>query len=132
MDEKNLPDANDDEYMNAASLAFFDNKLVELYAQTRDEISSILDEITLGKVSDMNDRATIEEENAIALRLLDRKRKFLPKIDAARKRIKDGDYGYCLLTGDPIGIQRLLIRSTAEYCADAKQINEKRETRYEH
>lgn len=80
----------------------------------------------------MSDRATLEEESMIAIRIADRKRQMIPKIDAARRRIRQGEYGYCLQSDEPIGIARLLIRPTAEFCADVKTLNEKRENHYEH
>lgn len=113
-------------------LAFFDNRLIELRSQTLEEIMRIRAEISQARVSDMNDRASLEEEAMIAIRIADRKRQLIPKIDAARQRIRQGEYGYCLQTGEPIGIARLLIRPTAEYCADVKTINERKESHYEH
>lgn len=131
MDEKALLSAPDDDYMNAEQLEFFKQMLVSLKQQTLDEINSIHDEISNNKVSDMNDRATLEEENLLTLRLAERKSHLLTKIDDAIDRIQQGEYGYCLQSGDPIGIQRLLIRPTAEYCADVKELNERREKYYE-
>lgn len=130
MDEQALLNAKDEDYMNNAQLTFFDDRLQQLKRDTLREIESLKSEIALSRVSDVNDRATLEEEAAIAIRIADRKRKLLPKIDAARLRIRQGDYGFCLQSGEPIGIARLLIRPTAEYCADVKTINEKRETHY--
>jgi DnaK suppressor protein len=132
MDEKSLLNASEDDYMNDEQLAFFDARLVELRKQTLEEIESTRAEINQGRVSDMSDRATLEEEAIIAIRIADRKRQLIPKIDAARHRIRQGDYGYCLQTGEPIGIARLLIRPTAEYCADVKTINERKESQYDH
>ncbi|WP_297810045.1 TraR/DksA C4-type zinc finger protein [uncultured Methylophaga sp.] len=132
MDEKSLLNASEDDYMNDEQLAFFDARLVELRKQTLEEIESMRAEINQGRVSDMSDRATLEEEAIIAIRIADRKRQLIPKIDAARHRIRQGDYGYCLQTGEPIGIARLLIRPTAEYCADVKTINERKESQYDH
>lgn len=131
MTESELLAAPEDEYMNKEQLMFFDKRLVNLKQETLQEIDSIHSEISSSKVSDMNDRATLEEENLLALRLAERKGYLLTKIDAARDRIRQGDYGFCLESGEPIGIQRLLIRPTAEYCADVKQLNERREKRYE-
>ncbi len=54
----------------------------------------------------------------------------MPKIREALKRIEDGSYGYCEDTGDPIGIERLLIRPTATLSAEAKEQREKVEKRY--
>ena len=45
-------------------------------------------------------------------------------------RIKEGDYGYCVETGDPIGIPRLISRPTAEFCAEIKSINEEKEKHF--
>ncbi|MCX4193193.1 TraR/DksA family transcriptional regulator [Methylophaga sp. OBS1] len=132
MDETTLLNAAEEDYMNDEQLAFFDQRLQDLRKETLAEIESLREEITQARVSDMSDRATLEEEAIIAIRIADRKRQLIPKIDAARQRIRQGDYGYCLQTGEPIGIARLLIRPTAEYCADVKTINERKESHYEH
>lgn len=132
MDEATLLAAPEVQYMNAEQLAFFDQRLQQLRAETLDEITAIKNQM-LGnsQVSDVLDRAQQEEESQIALRIADRKRQLIPKIDAARQRIRNGVYGYCLQTGEPIGIARLLIRPTAEYCTDVKTINELKEGIYE-
>ena len=132
MDEATLLAASEAQYMNAEQLAFFDQRLQQLRAETLDEITAIKNQM-LGnsQVSDVLDRAQQEEESQIALRIADRKRQLIPKIDAARQRIRNGEYGYCLQTGEPIGIARLLIRPTAEYCTDVKTINELKEGIYE-
>src|ERR1700728_2132539 len=62
---------------------------------------------------DPNDRATQEEEFSLELRTRDRERKLIRKIDEALKRIEDGSYGYCLETGEEIGIKRLEARPVA-------------------
>ena len=49
---------------------------------------------------------------------------------AALKRIDDGSYGYCVNTGEPIGIERLLVRPTALFCAEEKNRQEKIEKAY--
>lgn len=133
MDENDLLAAPEADYMNTEQLAFFYLRLQQLRTETLDEITAIKNQM-LGnsQVSDVLDRAQQEEESQIALRIADRKRQLIPKIDAARQRIRNGEYGYCLQTGEPIGIARLLIRPTAEYCTDAKTINELREGLYEH
>ncbi len=132
MDESTLLNADDEEYMNAEQLAFFDLRLQRLRQETLTEIETRRAEISQGRVSDMSDRATLEEEAIIAIRIADRKRQLIPKIDAARQRIRQGDYGYCLQTGEAIGLARLLIRPTAEYCADVITINERKESHYDH
>ena len=62
---------------------------------------------------DPNDRATQEEEFSLELRTRDRERKLIRKIDEALKRTEDGSYGYCLETGEEIGVKRLEARPVA-------------------
>ena len=64
------------------------------------------------------------------LRIVERESKLLPKIDKAIMRIKSGDYGYCLESGEPIGLARLISRPTAEFCAEIKTINEEKEKHF--
>jgi DnaK suppressor protein len=75
-------------------------------------------------VADPADRATVEEEHALELRVRDRERKLLKKIDEALTRIAQGEYGWCE-TGDPIGIGRLLARPTATLSIDAQERRER-------
>ena len=65
-------------------------------------------------VGDEAERATRETENSLELRTRDRYRKLINKIDSTLKRIDDGSYGYCVDTGDEIGLERLEARLTAE------------------
>jgi DnaK suppressor protein len=76
---------------------------------------------------DPNDRATQEEEFSLELRTRDRERKLIRKIDEALKRIEDGTYGYCLETGEEIGIKRLEARPVATLSIEAQ---ERRERQY--
>lgn len=120
-----------DDYMNAAQLAFFEQRLHDLRRETIEHIDHARAALASPpEVNDDGDRAQYEEDARIALRIVDRERQLLPKIEQALKRIKRGEYGYCLESGEPIGIRRLLIRPTAELCADIKAINEEHEKRY--
>lgn len=90
----------EDDYMNAQQLEFFRRRLTDLEKELRanaDQTTVNLRETTV--VPDPADRATIEEEHALELRTRDRERKLLKKVQAAIKRIDDGDYGYCEETG---------------------------------
>ena len=80
--------------------------------------------------SDEVDRAQHEIDSMLFLRIVERESKLLPKIDKAIMRIKAGDYGFCLETGEPIGLERLISRPTAEYCAEVKTINEEKEKHF--
>ena len=121
----------EDDYMNAQQLEFFRRRLTDLDKELRanaDQTTVNLRETTV--VPDPADRATIEEENALELRTRDRERKLLKKVQAAIKRIDDGDYGYCEETGDPIGVARLMARPTATLSLEAQQRRELKQKMY--
>lgn len=121
----------DDDYMNAQQLEFFRRRLTDLEKELRanaDQTTVNLRETTV--VPDPADRATIEEEHALELRTRDREHKLLKKVQAAIKRIDDGDYGYCEETGDPIGVARLMARPTATLSLEAQQRRELKQKMY--
>ena len=78
-------------------------------------------------VPDPADRATIEEEHALELRTRDRERKLLKKVEQALARIESGDYGWCEETGEPIGLNRLIARPTANLSLEAQERRELRQ-----
>lgn len=115
-------------YMNAAQLGFFRDLLLRQRQDLLDNATMTIDHLRDGEAeADPNDRATIEEENSIELRIRDRERKMLPRVEAALKRIGDGQYGYCEETGEPIGLRRLLARPTASYSIEAQERHESRQ-----
>lgn len=121
----------EDDYMNAQQLEFFRRRLTDLEKELRanaDQTTVNLRETTV--VPDPADRATIEEEHTLELRTRDRERKLLKKVQAAIKRIDDGDYGYCEETGDPIGVARLMARPTATLSLEAQQRRELKQKMY--
>lgn len=121
----------EDDYMNAQQLEFFRRRLTDLEKELRanaDQTTVNLRETTV--VPDPADRATIEEEHALELRTRDRERKLLKKVQAAIKRIGDGDYGFCEETGDPIGVARLMARPTATLSLEAQQRRELKQKMY--
>ena len=122
---------SEDDYMDDRQLAFFKHRLQSMEAElcaNADQTTVNLRETTI--VPDPADRATIEEEHALELRTRDRERKLLKKVQAAIKRIDDGDYGYCEETGDPIGVARLLARPTATLSLEAQQRRELKQKLY--
>ena len=122
---------SDDDYMNDRQLEFFRHRLSEMEAELRanaDQTTVNLRETTVAP--DPADRATIEEEHALELRTRDRERKLLKKVQAAIKRIDDGDYGYCEETGEPIGVARLMARPTATLSLEAQQRRELKQKMY--
>ena len=123
--------APEDDYMNADQLAFFRQLLLDLHEATLVRIQEAKDQMTSDfDTSDECDRATWEEQSALSLRIADREQKLLPKIIQALERIRRQEFGYCLESGEPIGIARLLARPTAEYCAEVKAIKEQKEHHY--
>ena len=122
---------SDDDYMDERQLAFFRNLLVQMEKELRqnaDQTTVNLRETTV--VPDPTDRATIEEEHALELRTRDRERKLLKKVEAAIRRIDEGDYGYCEETGEPIGVARLMARPTSTLAIEAQQRRELKQKMY--
>ena len=131
--EKQVIDAPESEYMNPEQLEFFRERLMGLHESTCMRIQEAKDQIVNPMdFSDQNDRASSEEQAGIALRIVEREQKLLPKIQQSLERIRLGDYGYCLESVEPIGIPRLLVRPTAEYCAEVKALKEIKEHHYYH
>jgi len=115
MTREELLAAPEDDYMSEAQLAFFRHLLMsEKQALVEDNEAT----------PDWTDRATVEEEHALELRVRDRERKLMKKIDEALARIEDGSYGWCEETGEPIGVPRLLARPTATLSVEAQERHE--------
>ena len=74
--------------------------------------------------ADLNDRASTETDWSIELRTRDRQRKLIAKIDAAIRRIDEGEYGYCEVTGEPISLARLEARPIATMTVEAQARHE--------
>ncbi|MGH7907385.1 MAG: RNA polymerase-binding protein DksA [Candidatus Binataceae bacterium] len=77
--------------------------------------------------ADPSDRASLESDRNFLLRMRDRERKLLTKIDETSSRIADGSYGRCEECGGEIGIQRLKARPVTTFCITCKSAQEARE-----
>ena len=129
--EEEILKAPEKDYMNDAQLAFFRKKLVELRDQLLQNADDTGEHLRENEITtDPSDRATLEEEYTLELRTRDRERKLIRKIDDALKRIEDGSYGYCLETGEEIGIKRLEARPVATLSLEAQERRERRERQY--
>lgn len=121
--------AEDEPFMNERQLEYFRRKLVswkaELMAESRDTIEGLQD--STRNIPDVADRASEETDRAIELRTRDRQRKLVAKIDAALRRIEEGEYGYCDVTGEPISLKRLDARPIATMSLEAQERHERRE-----
>lgn len=116
------------DYMNEAQQGFFRELLLaqrnELQARIDAEFLALRQQETN---SDPADVGSAEEQRQWQLRLLEREKKLLDKIDDALERLARGEYGWCRETDEPIGLQRLLLRPTATLCIEAKEREELRE-----
>ena len=131
LSEEEILKMSEGDYMNAAQLAFFKDRLQRMKQEllaNADVTSEHLRESDT--VPDPADSATIEEEHALELRTRDRERKLMKKIDESIGRIEDGSYGWCEETGEPIGIPRLLARPTATLSVEAQQRREQKQKMY--
>ncbi len=128
-----LPDdyrpAEDEPFMNERQLEYFRRKLTEwrdeLLEDSRDTIESLQDGTRA--IPDVADRASEETDRALELRTRDRQRKLVAKIDSALRRIDNGEYGYCEITGEPISLKRLDARPIATMSLEAQERHERRE-----
>ena len=123
---------NGEEYMSADQLAHFRGILEAWKRELMEEVDRTVHHMQdeSANLPDPNDRATQEEEFSLELRARDRERKLIRKIDEALKRIEDGSYGYCLETGEEIGIKRLEARPVATLSIEAQERRERRERQY--
>ena len=119
-----------EKYMCAKHLAFFKKKLTEWKAdlvKTNNEAlyNSSMDDNSTS--ADIVDQASSYTEKNVEMRAINRQIKLISKIDSALKRIKDGTYGFCEETGEPIGLKRLMARPVATLCITAQEKHEKEE-----
>ena len=121
--------AEDEPFMNERQLEYFRRKLLnwkqDLLAESRDTIEGLQDNTR--NIPDVADRASEETDRALELRTRDRQRKLVSKIDAAIRRIDEGEYGYCEVTGEPISLKRLDARPNATMTLEAQERHERRE-----
>ena len=121
--------AEDEPFMNERQLEYFRRKLIswknELLEQSAETLEGLQD--SARNVPDLADRASEETDRALELRTRDRQRKLVTKIDAALRRIDNGEYGYCEMTGEPISLKRLDARPIATMTLEAQERHERRE-----
>jgi DnaK suppressor protein len=119
-------------YMNAQQEEYFRQKLLSwrksLMMESRETLDHLHEENW--HQADIADRASLETEAGVELRTRNRYLKLISKIDAAIRRIEEGEYGYCEETGEPIGLKRLEARPVATLSIDAQERHEKNEKQY--
>ncbi|MGV3769114.1 MAG: RNA polymerase-binding protein DksA [Sphingobium phenoxybenzoativorans] len=128
-----LPDdyrpSADEEFMNPRQLEYFRQRLLAWKKQILSEAEGTLAVLQNEPLRepDLNDRASSETDWSIELRTRDRQRKLISKIDSALRRIDDGEYGYCEVTGEPISLGRLEARPIATMTVEAQERHERQE-----
>lgn len=128
-----LPDgyrpSPDEEFMGPLQLEYFRRRLIDWKKQILSEAEGTLATLQSEPLRepDLNDRASSETDWSIELRTRDRQRKLISKIDAALRRIDEGEYGYCEVTGEPISLGRLEARPIATMTVEAQERHERQE-----
>ncbi|UWQ20617.1 RNA polymerase-binding protein DksA [Jannaschia sp. W003] len=121
--------AEGEPFMSEQQLEYFRRKLLawkaDLLGDTALTIEGLQD--AARNIPDVADRASEETDRALELRTRDRQRKLISKIDSALRRIDEGEYGYCEVTGDPISLKRLDARPIATMSLEAQERHERRE-----
>ena len=127
--KKYIPNKKE-KYMCEKHKAYFMQKLTEW----KNEIiksnsqalysSNLVDNISS---PDVIDQASSYTEKNVEMRTVNRQIKLVSKIDSALKRLKDGTYGFCKETGEPIGLKRLIARPIATLCIAAQEKHEREE-----
>lgn len=120
---------NDEPFMNPRQQAYFRSKLLAWKEAILREAQGTLSQLQVDSIreADLNDRASSETDWSIELRTRDRQRKLIGKIEAALRRIEDGEYGYCEVTGEPISLGRLEARPIATMTVEAQERHERHE-----
>lgn len=126
---ENYSPAEDEPFMNENQLEYFRVKLLnwrsDLLEDSRDTVAGMKDQTR--NIPDIADRASEETDRSLELRTRDRQRKLVSKIDAALRRIDEGEFGYCSITGEPISLKRLDARPIATMSLEAQERHERRE-----
>ena len=127
--DRDYAPSDDEDYMSPQQQNYFRVLLLEWKKSILSAAENTLQSLQDGPIRepDLNDRASSETDWGIELRTRDRQRKLIAKIDAALRRIDEGEYGWCEVTGEPIGINRLIARPIATMTVEAQQAHERRE-----
>ena len=126
LDDQYRP-SDSEEFMCAEQRAYFLAKLKNWKESIIEESRATMAQLQVDSLRepDIADRASSETDWSIELRTRDRQRKLIAKIDAAMRRLYDGEYGYCEVTGDPISLARLEARPIATMTLEAQEKHER-------
>ena len=130
---KKYTPSNKEKYMCAKHKKYF---LEKLNSWRKEIVQSNNESVIVNNLDDNSssadivDQASSYTEKTVEMRASNRRRKLINKIDQALKRLRDGTYGFCEETGEPIGIKRLIARPVATLCIAAQEKHEKEEKVY--
>ena len=131
LDSKYIPKKSEP-YMCEDQLAYFYQLLNAQREQIMNDRESVLNDVRMAEknetagVGDEQDQATAEQEITMNLRMSERNTNLLQKINAALERIENGQYGYSVISGDEIGLQRLMARPLATMTVEEQEEYEKK------
>ena len=115
--------SDSEEFMCDKQRAYFLRKLKDWKEAVIEESRATMAQLQVDSLRepDLADRASSETDWGIELRTRDRQRKLIAKIDAAIRRLYEGEYGYCSVTGEPISLARLDARPVATMTLEAQE-----------
>ncbi|HET9810809.1 MAG TPA: RNA polymerase-binding protein DksA [Sphingomicrobium sp.] len=124
---ENYSPSEKEEFMCDLHRAYFLRKLREWKEAIVEESRQTMAQLQVDSLRepDLADRASSETDWSIELRTRDRQRKLISKIDGAVRRLYEGEYGYCEVTGDPISLARLEARPIATMTLEAQERHER-------
>ena len=119
--------SEDEEFMCDEQRAYFLRKLKDWKEAIIEESRQTMAQLQVDSLRepDIADRASSETDWSIELRTRDRQRKLIAKIDSAIRRLYEGEYGYCEVTGEPISLARLEARPIATMTLEAQERHER-------
>jgi len=119
--------SGDEEFMCDLHRAYFLKKLRDWKEAVVEESRQTMAQLQVDSLRepDIADRASSETDWGIELRTRDRQRKLIAKIECAIRRLYEGEYGYCEVTGDPISLARLEARPIAVMTLEAQEHHER-------
>lgn len=106
--EKELLAQPSSEYMSDDQLAFFQSILVNKMKSINERIRDSKSSLQVERNSDVSDTASVEESRTLGLNIAQRDNQELARINKALTMIAEGEYGYCLDSGEEIGLKRLI------------------------
>ena len=83
--------------------------------------------IWVAQSNELMETVQLAAERDFAIRALELESKCLTQVDAALKRIEDGEFGICLECEEPISLKRLAAVPWATYCLRCQELGDSRE-----